>query len=70
MERLERLAGRLAHGVGLLDAENADGILETANLVSAVTEELASPRRRTATSRRRWWSIRRAATARGCVRCW
>lgn len=42
MERLERLAGRLAHGVGQLDAQNAEGVLETASLVTELTEELAS----------------------------
>ena len=42
MDKLERLAGRLARGVSQLDAENAEEILETANLVSEVTEELAS----------------------------
>lgn len=41
MERLERLAGRLARGVSQLDAENTDELFATANLVTEVTEELA-----------------------------
>lgn len=51
MDRLERLAGRLAHGVSQWasgDSESHDDILETATLVSQLTDELASTRRRTA----------------------
>jgi CheY-like chemotaxis protein len=53
MDRLERLAGRLAHGVSQWasgDTESHDDILETATLVSQLTDELASTGRRTAAS--------------------
>ncbi len=54
MDRLERLAGRLAHGVSQWASgysESHDDILETATLVSQLTDELASARRRTAAGR-------------------
>lgn len=45
MDRLERLAGRLAHGFSRWapeDSETHDKILETATLVSQLTDEIAS----------------------------
>jgi two-component system cell cycle sensor histidine kinase/response regulator CckA len=51
MDRLERLAGRLAHGVSRWttgEPETHEDILETATLVSQLTDELALGRPRTA----------------------
>jgi two-component system, cell cycle sensor histidine kinase and response regulator CckA len=50
MERLERLAGRLAHGFNQLDGESPEGILEAAPLVSQLADELASRRHSAATA--------------------
>lgn len=44
MEELERLAGRLAHGFSQLDSQSPEGILETATLVSQLTDQLSAPR--------------------------
>jgi CheY-like chemotaxis protein len=44
MEKLERLAGRLAHGFSQLDGASPEEILETAPLVSQLADELASRR--------------------------
>ena len=41
MEKLERLAGRLAHGFNQLDGESAEEMMEAAPLLSQLADELA-----------------------------